>query len=159
MYVFGPNYVQRAIDVAVCRYFGFAQVYRVEPVGPVKADPGYVEPGIAFECRQARIVEVRELTAGEVASGERVFMAQAVPELERRAWARLDRAALLRVILAGFSLPRPGVHGVRHWSRVLDNGLRIAALTTADPEVVALFAIFHDARRVQDSPDPASRAA
>lgn len=47
-----------------------------------------------------------------------------------------------------------GVHGVSHWARVLDNGLRLAAGTDADPRVVELFAVFHDACRVNDGIDP-----
>jgi len=39
---------------------------------------------------------------------------------------------------------------VVHWARVLENGLRIAETTGADTEVVELFAIFHDARRVNE---------
>lgn len=35
-----------------------------------------------------------------------------------------------------------------------DNGLRLARLTGANPQVVALFAVLHDSRRLTDSPDP-----
>ena len=44
-------------------------------------------------------------------------------------------------------------HGVGHWARVLENGLRLAEATDAKVEVVQLFAIFHDARRVNDGHD------
>jgi uncharacterized protein len=37
---------------------------------------------------------------------------------------------------------------------VLENGLRLAPLTGADPRVVTLFALFHDARRENDDHDP-----
>ncbi|PWB71516.1 MAG: hypothetical protein C3F15_12590 [Holophagae bacterium] len=47
-----------------------------------------------------------------------------------------------------------GIHGVGHWARVLDAGLRVASVTGADPEVVSLFALFHDACRVNDGHDP-----
>lgn len=61
-----------------------------------------------------------------------------------------DQAAILRAILAGYQLAARGDHGVVHWARVLENGLRLAGATGADAEVVALFALFHDARRVSE---------
>ena len=61
--------------------------------------------------------------------------------------------ALLAAILDGYALPFHGNHGVVHWARVLENGLRIAEATGADREVVALFALFHDARRVEEDRD------
>ncbi len=64
-----------------------------------------------------------------------------------------DRAAILRAILEGYTLPVRGAHGVVHWARVQENGLRIAEATDADTEVVALFALFHDSRRVNEYHD------
>jgi uncharacterized protein len=58
-----------------------------------------------------------------------------------------DLRAILRVILDGYQLPVDGDHGVIHWARVLENGLRIAEDNGADVEVVTLFALFHDCRR------------
>jgi len=65
-----------------------------------------------------------------------------------------DPAAILRAILPGYALPLRGAHGVAHWARVTEIGLRLAELTGADAEVVALFALFHDARRVNEFDDP-----
>lgn len=64
-----------------------------------------------------------------------------------------DFAAIARVILDGYVLPIRGYHGVVHWARVLENGLRIAAGNGADKEVVTLFALFHDSRRVSEYRD------
>jgi uncharacterized protein len=64
-----------------------------------------------------------------------------------------DRAAILRRILAEYELPWRGDHGVVHWARVLENGLRIASATEADSEVVTLFALFHDSQRVNEDED------
>jgi uncharacterized protein len=64
-----------------------------------------------------------------------------------------DPAAIMRAILAGYTLPVRGDHGVVHWARVMENGLRVAADTGADAEVVMLFALFHDARRVNEHRD------
>jgi uncharacterized protein len=61
---------------------------------------------------------------------------------------------LIRDILAQYSLPRRGVHGPAHWARVLENGLRLAGITGADPVVVRLFAVLHDCRRRSEGVDP-----
>src|SRR5436190_7503821 len=61
-----------------------------------------------------------------------------------------DLAAILGAILRGYALPVRGDHGVVHWARVFENGLRLAEATGADREVVALFALFHDSRRIDD---------
>ena len=44
-------------------------------------------------------------------------------------------ADLLKAIVGQYSLPLRGTHGLPHWARVLDNGLRIAGETGADPIV------------------------
>jgi uncharacterized protein len=64
-----------------------------------------------------------------------------------------DLAAIVGAILADYSLPVQGDHGVVHWARVLENGLRISEATGADREVVTLFALFHDSRRVKEDRD------
>lgn len=64
-----------------------------------------------------------------------------------------DLAAIMRVILDGYPLPLHGPHGVVHWARVLENGLQIAETNGADAEVVTLFALFHDSRRVNEDRD------
>ena len=61
--------------------------------------------------------------------------------------------ALLHAILSGYALPRDGIHGLRHWARVQENGHRLSRLTGADPHVVDLFALFHDCRRVNEGTD------
>jgi uncharacterized protein len=61
---------------------------------------------------------------------------------------------LERLIRAQFALDCDGIHGAAHWARVRDNGLRLAALTKAKPEVVALFALLHDSRRLNNEHDP-----
>jgi uncharacterized protein len=64
-----------------------------------------------------------------------------------------DHAAIMRVILDGYALPIRDDHGVVHWARVLENGLRVAEATGVDPEVVRLFALFHDSRRINEVRD------
>jgi uncharacterized protein len=61
---------------------------------------------------------------------------------------------LLRVILAQYTLPWSGIHGVPHWARVFENARRLAPRTGARLEVVELFSILHDARRLNEGGDP-----
>jgi len=61
-----------------------------------------------------------------------------------------------RAVLKQFQLDIMGVHGLPHWSRVYRNGLLIAgADSSVDLEIVTLFAMLHDARRVSEFDDPA----
>ena len=61
---------------------------------------------------------------------------------------------VLKAILKDYSLPLGGDHGVAHWARVLENGLRLAKETEANVEVVSLFAVLHDSRRIHEDSDP-----
>jgi uncharacterized protein len=66
----------------------------------------------------------------------------------------LDSPRLIRAVLDGYALQPWGAHGLAHWARVWENGLRLAETTSADPIIVRLFAIFHDARRLNENRDP-----
>ena len=61
---------------------------------------------------------------------------------------------VLQSILADYALPLTGDHGVAHWARVLENGLRLADETGASIAVVSLFAVLHDSRRLNEVTDP-----
>ena len=61
---------------------------------------------------------------------------------------------IVDAILEDYPLPITGVHGVNHWARVLENGLHLAEQTGADSEVIVLFALFHDSKRVNEDHDP-----
>jgi uncharacterized protein len=61
---------------------------------------------------------------------------------------------ILRRILDGYQLPLNGDHGVAHWARVYENGMRLAPETGADAELVGLFAVLHDSRRWNEGHDP-----
>jgi uncharacterized protein len=63
-------------------------------------------------------------------------------------------AALIGEIADRLAVSPFGIHGLGHWARVLENGARLAERTGADPYVVQLFAVFHDACRVSDGTDP-----
>jgi len=62
--------------------------------------------------------------------------------------------ALIQRILKDYRLRLMGTHGLPHWGRVLETGLKLAEQTGANPEVVVLFAVFHDARRRSETSDP-----
>lgn len=47
-----------------------------------------------------------------------------------------------------------GVHGISHWARVYDIGMKLAEHTGADKRVVQLFSLFHDSRRLNENLDP-----
>lgn len=64
-----------------------------------------------------------------------------------------DLVAITETILEEYRLPMYGLHGVVHWARVLENGMRIAELNGADREIITLFALFHDSKRVNEDWD------
>jgi uncharacterized protein len=66
----------------------------------------------------------------------------------------IDLGPVLRAVLDEYALPLGGFHGVAHWARVLENGLRLAEETGAEVEVVRLFAVLHDSRRLSEGGDP-----
>jgi uncharacterized protein len=66
----------------------------------------------------------------------------------------LDLKPLVHAILKKYPLRWDGIHGVAHWARVLENGLRLAEVIRANIEVVQLFAVFHDSQRVTKRTDP-----
>jgi uncharacterized protein len=66
----------------------------------------------------------------------------------------IDIPLILGTILDEYALPWDGDHGVGHWARVFENGLRLAQTTAANVEVVQLFAILHDSKRINEVSDP-----
>jgi uncharacterized protein len=71
------------------------------------------------------------------------------PELCQTDFQQVVRAAKRR-----FVLDLHGIHGVPHWQRVRENGLRIAKHSGANPLLVELFAYLHDCCREDDQSDP-----
>ena len=61
--------------------------------------------------------------------------------------------ALIERILAEYELPHDGYHGPIHWARVLENGTRLAERNGVDVEIVQLFALMHDSRRINEAVD------
>ena len=60
---------------------------------------------------------------------------------------------LVHIILREYALAWNGTHGVSHWARVLENGRRLAEETGANIQVIQLFAVFHDSRRLNEGFD------
>jgi uncharacterized protein len=70
---------------------------------------------------------------------------------------RSDRTDIRQVLAAAkarFALPLRGIHGIRHWTRVRENGHRLARHTGANKQIVELFAFLHDCCRENDRSDP-----
>jgi uncharacterized protein len=59
-----------------------------------------------------------------------------------------------QLVTRQFLLDRDSIHGPSHWLTVRRNGLYLAKLHGADPEVVRLFAVFHDSGRRNEYSDP-----
>ncbi|MFO7710090.1 MAG: HD domain-containing protein [Desulfobacterales bacterium] len=57
-------------------------------------------------------------------------------------------------VMSIFSCGAHSIHGPVHWQRVESFGLKIAERSGADVAVVRLFALLHDACRLDDGDDP-----
>lgn len=84
-----------------------------------------------------------------------------VGSLQSREGSIMISRELIRIILEQYKLPLNGTHGLAHWARVFENGQRLAGTNAAKLEVVELFALFHDSKRVNEaiSPQHGRRAA
>ena len=65
----------------------------------------------------------------------------------------IDYQKVAETILAQYQLPIFGRHGVSHWARVYEGGLKLSEKTGADKTIVKLFALFHDSRRENEKMD------
>ena len=65
-----------------------------------------------------------------------------------------DLRPIVQAVLAEYVLPAHGDHGVSHWARVLENGVRLCEVTGANVEIVRLFAVLHDSKRINEGSDP-----
>ena len=63
-------------------------------------------------------------------------------------------ALVLEALQDQYALDWYGLHGVAHWARVYENGLRMADSYDVNLDLLLLFSIFHDSCRVNDSVDP-----
>lgn len=70
----------------------------------------------------------------------------------------IDWDALWQQLSNRFVLPEETIHGPEHWQRVERYGVDVAVNSGGDLLVVRLFAVFHDACRINDSIDEAHGA-
>lgn len=61
---------------------------------------------------------------------------------------------LLHDIRDQFCIDWSGIHGISHWARVYEIGMKLAAHTGANTTVVQLFSVFHDSCRYSEGVDP-----
>jgi uncharacterized protein len=64
-----------------------------------------------------------------------------------------DFQHVVRAAKQRFILDLHGIHGVAHWQRVRENGLRIAKHSGVNRVIVELFAFLHDCCREDDGSD------
>ncbi|MGE3778174.1 MAG: hypothetical protein AB7F89_13385, partial [Pirellulaceae bacterium] len=74
--------------------------------------------------------------------------------MQQNVTTAFDLGRIVQAIIAEYELPLDGYHGVAHWARVLENGRRLCEQTGANVNIVSLFAVFHDSRRVSEGHDP-----
>lgn len=65
----------------------------------------------------------------------------------------IDMQTAMNLAKTRFQLGRRTLHGVSHWQRVRENGLKLAKQNDADKEVIELFACLHDCCRESDGAD------
>ena len=66
----------------------------------------------------------------------------------------INLAGILTAIRQQYTLQWDGLHGISHWARVYENGLLLAESVPVNRDLVLLFALFHDACRINDGIDP-----
>jgi uncharacterized protein len=59
----------------------------------------------------------------------------------------------VKIVLDQYPLSKGGIHGVFHWARVMENGMRLAPECGARLDVIEYFALLHDSRRLDDGLD------
>ena len=69
-------------------------------------------------------------------------------------YCKVSDGEMREVLRQQFCLDWSGAHGVEHWLRVRENGMRIARATGADVLVVEAFAFLHDVCRESEGSDP-----
>lgn len=67
--------------------------------------------------------------------------------------SNLITAEFIETIRAHYRLHWEGIHGFAHWQRVRENGLRLASLNGANPNIIEYFAFTHDSQRHSDGFD------
>jgi uncharacterized protein len=66
----------------------------------------------------------------------------------------IDFDTIWNLVSAPFAVRATSLHGPEHWRRVERNGKLLSTQTGANLNVVRLFALFHDSRRINEGWDP-----
>lgn len=74
--------------------------------------------------------------------------------MQDKTQSQLITPEFLALIQKQYRLNWYGIHGISHWQRVCENGLRLASLNGANPKIVQYFAFTHDSQRMNDGYDP-----
>ncbi len=61
---------------------------------------------------------------------------------------------LIAQIRKYYPLQWHGTHGIVHWNRVYQNGVKLASQEGVNKKVVKLFSVFHDSQRLNEGKDP-----
>jgi uncharacterized protein len=96
-----------------------------------------------MECRFEGNIPPEWIVGWKRSDGELEYVGVSIPESFKR---------LIEIVQAQFKL-NWSIHGATHWGRVYENGMKLAEMTSAKPEIVSLFAFLHDSRRVTDGLD------
>ncbi len=67
---------------------------------------------------------------------------------------KYDFQEIARKAKQRYALSLKGIHGVAHWQRVQENGLKLAKHNGANKDIVKLFSFLHDCCRENDGGDP-----
>ena len=67
---------------------------------------------------------------------------------------RYNFKEISKVAKSQFALSLKGIHGLGHWQRVQENGLKLAKHNGANKDIVRLFSFLHDCCRQDDRFDP-----
>ena len=120
-----------------------AQVIAIDPIAP-----GFLQPTDGFIPGQVEVV------LPEVAKS---VLAAKTKKLQRpsRPWNLEEFLAIVQRIRSEASTTAASLHGDGHWRRVAWLGVHLAhRVAGCDPWIVLLFALLHDARRINEGFDP-----
>ena len=67
---------------------------------------------------------------------------------------KYDFQEIAQLAKARYTLSRRGIHGIAHWQRVQENGLKLAKHNGANKDIIRLFSFLHDCCRESDGGDP-----
>ncbi|MEM8667986.1 MAG: hypothetical protein AAGG48_10745 [Planctomycetota bacterium] len=76
------------------------------------------------------------------------------PESRVSSIMRYDFSEIAKIAKSTFTLSLKGPHGLAHWQRVQENGLKLAKYNGANKDIVRLFSFLHDCCREDDRSDP-----